>query len=291
MASDRTTTLNTHIGTAAAIEKRGTPWRRADGVGLALKSFTGIVLAALYFPIVVLIIFSFNDNIVTTLPLREFTLDWYRKALTNGDMLRATWNSFHVGLLATALTLVLGTVAAFAIDRTEFPGKNVFRRLVVLPLVLPGIITGISMLNFFRVLGLNLSLETVILGHATALMSVVVTQVYARLLRLNRRIEEASSDLGARPWQTFLYVTLPNIRSALIGSALICFTLSFDEIPVTFFLTGRENTLPMYIYSTLRKGITPEINAIGTIIIVTSLVIILLSIWLLREDSSAIRSR
>lgn len=260
------------------------PPRRRDGVAWALKGFTGLVLAALYFPIVVLIIFSFNDNIVTTLPLREFTLDWYRKALTNEDMLRATWNSFHVAFFATALTLIIGTIAAFAIDRTEFPGKNVFRRLVVLPLILPGIITGISMLNLFRVLGFNLSLETVILGHATALISVVVTQVYARLLRLNRRIEEASGDLGARPWQTFLYIVLPNIRSALIGSALICFTLSFDEIPVTFFLTGRENTLPMYIYSTLRKGITPEINAIGTLIIAASLTIILLSVWLLRDE-------
>jgi spermidine/putrescine transport system permease protein len=261
------------------------PRRRADIVDLALKGFTGLVLAALYFPIVVLIIFSFNDNVVTTLPLRDFTLDWYRKALSNEDMLRATWNSFHVAFFATALTLVIGTAAAFAIDRTNFPGKNVFRRLVVLPLILPGIITGISMLNLFRVLGFNLSLDTVILGHATALISVVVTQVYARLQRLNRRIEEASSDLGARPWQTFLYVVLPGIRSALIGSALICFTLSFDEIPVTFFLTGRENTLPMYIYSTLRKGITPEINAIGTLIIVASLLVILLSIRLLRDDA------
>ena len=258
--------------------------RPSDGVAWMLKGFTGLVLAALYFPIVVLIVFSFNDNMVTTLPLREFTLDWYRKALTNEDMLRATWNSFHVAFFATALTLIIGTVAAFAIDRTEFPGKTIFRRLVILPLILPGIITGISMLNLFRVLGFNLSLQTVILGHATALISIVVTQVYARLLRLNRHIEEASSDLGARPWQTFLYIVLPNIRSALIGSALICFTLSFDEIPVTFFLTGRENTLSMYIYSTLRKGITPEINAIGTLIIIASLTIILLSVWLLRDD-------
>jgi len=141
------------------------------------------------------------------------------------------------------------------------------------------------MLNFFRVLGFNLSLETVILGHATALISIVVTQVYARLQRLNRRIEEASDDLGAKPWQTFLYVTLPNIKTALVGSGLVCFTLSFDEIPVTFFLTGRDNTLPMYIYSTLRKGITPEINAIGTIITVVSLALILASVLLLDNDS------
>jgi spermidine/putrescine transport system permease protein len=258
--------------------------RRRDGIGLALKLFTALVLAALYLPIAVLIIFSFNDNAVTTLPLRSFTLDWYRKVFANQDMLTATYNSFKVGILATAVALVVGTAAAFAIDRIDFPGKTVFRRLVLLPLVLPGIITGISMLNFFRVIGLNLSLGTVILGHATALISIVVTQVYARLQRLNRRVEEASGDLGAKPWQTFLYVTLPNIRTALFGSGLICFTLSFDEIPVTFFLTGRDNTLPMYIYSTLRKGITPEINAIGTIIVVTSLAVIFLSLRLLREE-------
>lgn len=258
--------------------------RAPDGVGIVLKAFTLLVLLALYLPIVVLVIFSFNDNIVTTLPLRSFTLEWYRKAFANEDMLRAAANSLKVGIAATALTLVIGTAAAFAIDRTDFPGKAVFKRLVVLPLVLPGIITGISMLNLFRMMGMNLSLTTVIIGHATALISVVVTQVYARLLRVNRRVEEASADLGAKPWQTFLYVILPNIRSALIGSALICFTLSFDEIPVTFFLTGRENTLPMYIYSTLRKGITPEINAIGTVIVAVSLILILLSVRMLGED-------
>ena len=146
--------------------------------------------------------------------------------------------------------------------------------LVLLPLALPGIITGISMLNLFRVIGFNLSLETVILGHATALLAIVVTQVYARLQRFNRRLEEASSDLGARPWQTFFLVTLPNIRSAIIGSALLSFTLSFDEIPVTFFLTGRDNTLPMFIYSTLRRGITPEINAVSTLLLLVSIAIV-----------------
>lgn len=282
---DRSGSAPAGFSPASPADGSARPFRpRRDGVGLALRIFTGLLLAALYLPIVVLVIFSFNDNMVTTLPLRGFTLEWYRKAFTNEDMLKALGNSLYVGFFATALTLVIGTAAAFAIDRTEFPGKGIFRRLVVLPLVLPGIITGISMLNLFRVLGFNLSLQTVILGHATALISVVVTQVYARLLRLNHRVEEASGDLGARPWQTFLYVILPNIRTALLGSALICFTLSFDEIPVTFFLTGRDNTLPMYIYSTLRKGITPEINAVGTVIVLCSLLIIFLSVSLLRDD-------
>jgi spermidine/putrescine transport system permease protein len=139
------------------------------------------------------------------------------------------------------------------------------------------------MLNLFRVVGFDLSLTTVILGHGTALISVVVTQVFARLQRFNRRLEEASDDLGATPWQTFRYVTLPNVRSAIVGSALISFTLSFDEIPVTFFLTGRDNTLPMYIYSTLRSGITPEINAVGAVIVLTSLLVIFFSVYLLSD--------
>jgi spermidine/putrescine transport system permease protein len=257
-----------------------------DKAAIALGAFSGLVLIFLYLPVVVLIVFSFNDNVVTTLPLRGFTLEWYRKLFANSDMLAAIGNSFYVASIATALTLLIGVPAAFALDRAVFPGKSAFRRIVVLPLALPGIITGISMLNLFRVLGFNLSLETVILGHATALIAIVLTQVYARLQRFNRRLEEASDDLGARPWQTLLFVTLPNIRSAIVGSALLAFTLSFDEIPVTFFLTGRDNTLPMYIYSTLRRGITPEINAIGSIIIVASLGLILLSAWLLREGEA-----
>lgn len=258
--------------------------RRRDTSFWALGAVATLILAFLYLPVVVLIVFSFNDNAVTTLPLRGFTLGWYEKMLSNADMLAAIGNSFYVATTATILTLLIGVPAAFALDRGEFPGKTAFRRLVMLPLTLPGIITGISMLNLFRVIGFNLSLETVILGHATALVAIVVTQVYARLQRFNRRLEEASGDLGARPWQTFFLVTLPNIRSAIVGSALLSFTLSFDEIPVTFFLTGRDNTLPMYIYSTLRRGITPEINAVGTVIVVLSLGLIVLSVWLLQDN-------
>lgn len=270
--------------TAAAVPRRR---RRRDPVALALGVVAGLVLLFLYVPVVVLIVFSFNDNPVTTLPLRGFTLGWYERLFANREMLAAIGNSLYVASFATLLTLLIGVPAAFALDRAQFPGKAVFRRIVVLPLTLPGIITGIAMLNLFRMLGFNLSLTTVILGHGTALIAIVLTQVYARLQRFNRRLEEASNDLGARPWQTFLFVTLPNIRSALIGSALLAFTLSFDEIPVTFFLTGRDNTLPMYIYSTLRRGITPEINAIGTIIVVVSLGLILLSIYMLSDKDAA----
>jgi spermidine/putrescine transport system permease protein len=265
---------------ARTLDARVRTVRAGDGLFVVL---IGSILAFLYLPIVVLIIFSFNDSPSLTLPLSGFTWKWYEELFSNRDLLRAIGNSFYVASCATALTLVIGIPAAFALDKLEFPGKTAFRRLVLLPLVLPGIITGISMLNLFRLIGFNLSLETVILGHATALVAIVVTQVFARLQRLNRTLEEASADLGAKPWETFFLVVLPNIRSAVIGSALLAFTLSFDEIPVTFFLTGRDNTLPMYIWSTMRRGITPEINAVGTLIVLLSLVLIVASVWLLSE--------
>ena len=250
----------------------------------ALLGLVWLTLAFLYAPIASLIVFSFNDSQVTTLPLAGFTTKWYEAVFNNTTLLKALWNSIFVATSATLLTLLIGVPAAFAIDRYDFPLKSVFTRTLLLPLTLPGIVTGIAMLNFYKQIGITPSLWTVIIGHATALSGVVVTQVLARLQRLNKSIEEASADLGATPMQTFWLVTLPNIKTAILGSALLSFTLSFDEIPVTFFLTGRENTLPMYIYSTLRTGITPEINAIGTIIVLVSIVLIAASVLMLKKD-------
>ena len=243
----------------------------------------GLLLAFLYVPIAVLIAFSFNSSRSLSWPMTGVSLEWYAKLLANEDLLEALWNSFYVAAVATALTLIIGVPAALALDRLDFPGKGLFRKLVLLPIALPGLITGISMLIMFRMIGFGLSLETVIMGHATALVSVVVTQVFARLQRLPASYEEASADLGASGLQTFFLVTLPNIRTAIIGAGLLSFTLSFDEIPVTFFLTGRENTLPMYIWSTLRRGLTPEINAVGALIVLFSIVLILASIVLTRD--------
>ena len=258
--------------------------RRIDLGNTALGIAAASALGFLYGPIITLMVFSFNDNPITKLPLTGWTLDWYYKALTNSDLLAALWNSVIVAAAAVIICLVIGIPTAFALDRFDFRGKTLFRRLVILPITLPGIITGVSILAFFSMAGVKLSLVTVIIGHGTALTAIVVTNVFARLQRFDRRIEEASADIGARPWQTFVYITLPNIRSAIIGSALIAFTLSFDEIPVTYFLTGRDNTLPMYIWSVVRRGITPEINAIGTIIVAFSIVLIFLSVLLIHSD-------
>lgn len=261
--------------------RRGLVSRYAADTGF--MTFVTLLMAFLYVPIWVLIAFSFSDSRSLTWPIPGLTLDWYRKLFSNSDLLTAIGNSLYVAFFATLLTLAVGVPAAMALHRINFPGKTLFRRLILLPITLPGIVTGISMLNMFKLAGLPLSLETVILGHATGLLGVVVTQVYARLQRLPKSLEEASGDLGATPWRTFLYVTLPNLRSAIIGAGLLSFVLSFDEIPVTFFLTGRDNTLPMYIYSTMRRGVTPEINAVGTLIVLASLILIVLSVVATRE--------
>lgn len=252
------------------------------------KSLVGVAIGTLlflYIPVAILILFSFNDSPVTSFPLSGFTWGWYQKVFANKDLLTALGNSLIVAFSATALTVLIGVPAALALDRYPFMGKQLFRNAILLPLSLPGIVTGIAMLNFYKQIGLPQSLGAVIIGHATALVGIVVSQLLARLEKLNRNLSEASSDLGGNGIETFFYVILPNIRSAIIGSGLLCFTLSFDEIPVTYFLTGRDITLPMYIYSTLRRGITPEINAIGALIVVVSLALILSSVSMLRQKN------
>lgn len=244
----------------------------------AFMTFVALVMAFLYLPIWVLIAYSFNDSPSLSWPPSGFTLAWYQKLGGNTGLQTAIANSFYVAICATVLTLLIGVPASLALHRFSFPGKTLFRRLILLPITLPGIVTGISMLNMFKLMGLPLSLETVIIGHATALVGIVVTQVYARLQRLPPSLQEAAFDLGAGPWRSFVDVILPNIRTAIVGAGLLSFVLSFDEIPVTYFLTGRDNTLPMYIYSTMRRGITPEINAIGSLIVLLSVVLMIISI-------------
>ena len=234
------------------------------------------VFAFLYLPIAVLVVYSFNGEGVGGFPPRNLTLDWYRTLFADGAIWESVANSLGVALAAVAIALGFGIPAALALDRAQFPGKAVFRRLLLLPLILPGIITGLSLLMLFRVADTKLSLLTIILGHGTALISVAATEVFAGLQKLDRAQEEASLDLGANYWQTFWRVTLPNLRLPIIGAALLIFTLSMDEIAVTFFLTGRNNTLPLEIWGRLRRGITPEINAISAIIFVFSLIAIVL---------------
>lgn len=234
------------------------------------------LFAFLYLPIVVLVVYSFNGQGVGGFPPRNLTLDWYRALFADGPIWDSVLNSLLVALAAMFISLALGIPAALALDRAIFPGKALFRRLVLLPLILPGIITGLSLLMLFREAALKLSLLTIILGHGTALISVATTEVFAGLQKLDRAQEEASLDLGANYWQTFWRVTMPNLKLPIIGAALLIFTLSMDEIAVSFFLIGRDNTLPLEIWGRLRRGITPEINAVSTIIFFFSLIAITL---------------
>src|SRR5437868_1554693 len=233
------------------------------------------VFAFLYLPIAVLILYSFNQQGVGGFPPHHLTLDWYRILFADRAIWDSVLNSLQVAFAAMAISLAFGIPAALALDRVHFPGKALFRRLVLLPLILPGIVTGLSLLMLFNVTGTRLGLLTIVLGHGTALISVATTEVFAGLQKLDRAQEEASLDLGANYWQTFWRVTVPNLKLPIIGAALLIFTLSMDEIAVSFFLIGRENTLPLEIWAILRRGITPEINAISTIIFVFSLLAIL----------------
>jgi spermidine/putrescine transport system permease protein len=242
-----------------------------------LKLYAALVYAFLYFPIVVLIVYSFNGSGVGGFPPHNWTLDWYRQLFSDAGLWDSVLNSLIVALLAVVIALGLGLPAALALDRVEFPGKSLFRRLVLLPLILPGIITGLSLLMLFTGIGMNLSLVTITLGHGTALISVATTEIFAGLQKMDRSQEEASLDLGANYLRTFWRVTLPNLRVSLIAAALLIFTLSLDEIAVSFFLIGRNNTLPLEIWSRLRQGMTPEINAISALILLFSIGTIL--VW------------
>jgi spermidine/putrescine transport system permease protein len=241
-----------------------------------LTAYSLAVFAFLYAPIVVLVVYSFNGQGVGGFPPRDLTLDWYRALFSDGAIWDSVLNSAQVAFAAIVIALAFGIPAALALDRAQFPGKALFRRLVLLPLILPGIITGLSLLMLFNLTATKLSLTTIMLGHGTALISVATTEVFAGLQKLDRAQEEASLDLGATYRQTFWRVTLPNLKLPIIGAALLIFTLSMDEIAVSFFLIGRENTLPLEIWGRLRRGITPEINAISAIIFLFSLITIVL---------------
>jgi len=242
-----------------------------------LRAFSVLVFAFLYLPIVVLILYSFNRDGVGGFPPRHFTLSWYRQLFGDAPIWDSVLNSLLVAAGAVVLSLTLGLLAALALDRADFPGKSLFRRLVLLPLILPGIITGLSLLMLAVPANLHLSLLTVFLGHGTALISVATTELFAGLQKMDRAQEEASLDLGATPWQTFWRVTVPNLQLSLIAAGLLIFTLSMDEIAVTIFLIGRDNTLPQEIWSRLRIGMTPEINAISSLIFLISVILIL--VW------------
>lgn len=257
---------------------------RAGWGDAALGAASLLVYAFLYLPLVVVVFYSFSAPRVNTWPIKGYTLSWYRELLHDGEIHDAVRLSVVVGVSAAALAVLLGTAAALALDRYGFPGKAAIRFGVVLPIVLPGIVTGVAILSFVTLLGWSLSRWTLIVGHTTFCVTLVMNTVVARLAQLPRQLDEASADLGATPWRTFWRVTFPLIRPAILSGAILAFTLSFDEIVVSFFLKGRESTLPLLIWGRLRQGITPEINATATVIVLVSLIAVLLSNRLLQRS-------
>jgi putative spermidine/putrescine transport system permease protein len=232
-------------------------------------------LAFIYVPLLIIAIQAFNSSKILKWPPPGFTLDWFQKAFESESAREALLTSVKAGLVATAIAVALGSLIALAVGRRRFFGRETISFLVVLPIALPGIVTGVALSNTFtQVLGISLSLITVIIGHATFCVVVVYNNVVARLRRTSGSFEEASADLGADTWQTFRWVTFPSLRSALGAGALLAFALSFDEIIVTIFTIGAgEETVPYWIFRNLfRPNQLPIVDAVAVILILISIV-------------------
>jgi putative spermidine/putrescine transport system permease protein len=253
---------------------------------VALGIVTGIVLAIIYVPLGIVLINSFSTSQTLTWPPPGFTLEWWQRAFTNQGALSAVGTSVVVALLATAIALVLGTLVPLALQRYRFFGRDAVSLLVILPIALPGIVTGIALNNAFRtVLDLRLGLLTIVVAHATFCIVTVFNNVIARLRRMGGSLEEASADLGAGLWTTFRLVTFPQLRSALLAGGLLAFALSFDEIIVTTFTAGSGvKTLPIWILENLfRPNQAPVVNVIAVVLVLVSII----PIWVAQRVAGA----
>lgn len=233
-----------------------------------------LVLLFLYAPIVVLVIFSFNSSRLNVM-WESFTLQWYREALTDRQILRALQNSLVVGSISTVVSTVLGTVTAFALARHRFPGKRLLEGVLYIPIILPEIVMGISLLALFSTLGMRLGITTISIAHITFCTAFVALIVRARLHGFDRSLERAAMDLGAGPWTTFRRVTLPLAAPGIVAGALIAFTLSIDDVIITFFTSGPgSTTLSLYIFSMVRLGVSPKVNALSTLLLLFTFVVV-----------------
>lgn len=256
-----------------------------------IKFAVGLTLAFIYVPLLIVFIYSFNADNTFNWPPDGLTLHWYSEAVQNQGARDALVNSIKVGIAATAIALILGTLLSLAVVRHKFFGRQTVSFLVVLPIALPGIVTGIALNDTFtQVMGIDLSLMTVVIGHATFCIVVVFNNVSARLRRMSGSFEEASADLGAHTWQTFRLVTLPNMRSALIAGGLLAFALSFDEIIVTNFTVGTgEQTLPIWIFANLFRPNQPAlVYVVAVFVILISAVPVYLAQRLTRGEDGPV---
>ncbi len=246
----------------------------SSGVRWVLRVGTAITLAFIYIPLIVIAIYAFNESRSQAWPIDGFTLEWFDRAFNNPGVRDALWTSLKAATGATLIAVLLGTLAALAISRYRFFGRDTVSFLILLPIALPGIVTGMALnATFTQVLGVDLSLFTVIVGHATFCIVVVFNNAVARLRRSGTSLEEASMDLGANGWKTFRFVTFPTLRTALVAGGLLAFALSFDEIIVTTFTIGQEQTLPIWIFANYaRPNQLPIVNVVGLLVILLSII-------------------
>ncbi len=254
--------------------------RLSRGARLTLAAVTGVILVAVYLPLVVVLLNSFSTSTSLSWPPPGFTLEWWSRAFQSQGALNAISTSVLVAVISTVIALVLGTLISLALQRFAFFGRDAVSLLVILPIALPGIITGIALNNFFRtIMGVPLSIWTVVIAHATFCIVTVFNNVIARLRRMGLNLEEASADLGAGVWTTFRLVTFPQLRSALLAGGLLAFALSFDEIIVTTFTAGSGvTTLPIFILNNMfRPNQAPIVAVIAVVLVVVSIVPIYLA--------------
>src|SRR5260370_6479665 len=248
------------------------------GLRIALRIWVGLVLAFLFLPIVLIVLYSFNRSNIESWPIAGFSLHWYSVASHDAQVRSAFLLSVRVGLFATVLAVLLGSAVAFALNRFRFFGSEAISFLLVLPLALPGIITGIALNSFFSFTGIQLGTLTIVIGHTTFCIVVVFNNLIARLRRLPGSLAEASMDLGARGWQTLRFVTLPMASTALISGALLAFALSFDEVIVTVFTAAAQNTLPLWIFGAIRLGQQlPEVTSVASVVILLTIIPVVLA--------------
>lgn len=244
---------------------------------LLSKIYATLVYIFLYLPIFVLVVFSFNKSKLNA-TFTGFTLDWYKNLINNTQILEALKNSLIIAFISTFFAVIIGTLAAIGMYRYKFKGKRAMEGLLYIPVVIPEIVMGISMLAFFSSLNLPAGLITLILAHITFCISYVIIVVRARLDGFDSALEEAAQDLGATPWQTLTKVTLPVISPGIISGALLAFTLSLDDVIISFFAAGPDsNTLPLKIFSMVKFGVTPEINALSTVMMVFTLSMVVIA--------------
>jgi spermidine/putrescine transport system permease protein len=265
---------------------RRTPAIRIGSLALSLNAIA--VFSLLYLPILILVLFSFND----TRSVAQFTgisAEWYARLFDNQELQAAALNSLQIAIVATIVSTVIGTMTALAIDRFRFRLSGIFEANLYLPIVIPEIVMGIALLLFynqalFPILQTTFGVRptagvwTVTIAHIAFNIPFVYVIVRARLADFDRRLEEAAQDLGANEWTTFRRVTLPLLMPGIVGGALMAFTLSLDDYLITAFTRGNINTMPTYIYSLVRKGVTPEINALSTVLLALSMSLVLLSL-------------